>query len=1292
LQAEGAGVETAGARRLSYEAILATKLALREFKGNDRFVIESILGEGGMGVVYKARDLRRSSSVALKTMTRLDPAALLRFKKEFRSLADIAHPGVVQLYELFAEGDQWFFTMELLEGTDFVSHVRGVTRVSGVQLTMTAASSVLRPLASSAPTIEASQVESELDGSGLLAIPSTGERVGDEGRLRAALVALLDGMLAIHASGRLHRDIKPSNVMVTADGRVVLLDFGVVGELGKGVERVEDLVLGTPAYMAPEQARATHVGPPADFYAMGVMLYEALTGQLPFDGPPEEVLYAKQQGRPRPPSDIVEGVPPDLGALCLDLLAPAPEDRPDGTELLERLRAARPGPHAAGSLRPSTTTGSLRAFVGRDAELSTLRQGLRRASRGEPVLTLVSGASGIGKTTLIQRFLKEVAQTPRTLVLSGRCYEREAVPFKGLDSIVDELSRWLSLMPQQELGALLPLHAAELLRVFPVLRSVPALERRAEGRPEAGEPQELRRRAFMALRGLLGAIADDRPLVLHIDDLQWTDVDSVALLEQVLHSPGAPAMLLVGTFRAEAVGKSAALNELLALAGRLGSGARVERLELARLPYEDCAKLAALSLGERGEASPEVVRRIAEESQGLPLFVSELSAWQRTAAGEEPSGLISLDAVIQGRVDQLPAEGRALLEVLCVAGGPLALQVAEGAAGLCEADSLRARLRVAKLTRTVESGERELLDIYHGRIRDSLLSGLDPLRQRALHARLAAVLETDPGVDAGVLVEHFFAAGDADKARGYVLRAAEAAERGLAFLRAAGLYRRAIELSVERPRWELERSVGDMLLSAGHASEAAAAFASAVRHAPPEERTALRRLAAEHFLKSGGEVEGLRILREALADVKLGYPETTAAAVVSLVGNRARLMVRGLRFEQRRHIAASELSRVDVAFAASSGLAMFDVVRAADFGARHLLLALDCGEPIRICRALAIEASGRAAAEVHGRGSIEALVRTAESLATRSNDPHAIALARLAAGLVRVFSGEWRAAQATLDAAEQIIRERCRGVHWELANAVAWSMNALILCGELREAALRVPEVMREAQERADRFALMHMIYPAAITAIVADDPDTAERIARDLPKAGGEFSERFTGGHWGSLISRVSANRYRGRGRLAHGEMEVEYARIKAAHFLRVHMMRVCTTFERGLCAVAATEDGGDEAALLRLAERCAKELLADRPDYAAPMGHHVMGCVLARRGQKERALYHLEQAISGLTRVDMGYLASCAKARRGALAGGQAGRELLEASMAQLHEQGIVNVERCLDMSAPGFRGALG
>ncbi|MEI9950778.1 MAG: hypothetical protein WDO74_17810 [Pseudomonadota bacterium] len=140
---------------------------------------------------------------------------------------------------------------------------------------------------------------------------------------------------------------------------------------------------------------------------------------------------------------------------------------------------------------------------------------------------------------------------------------------------------------------------------------------------------------------------------------------------------------------------------------------------------------------------------------------------------------------------------------------------------------------------------------------------------------------------------------------------------------------------------------------------------------------------------------------------------------------------------------------------------------------------------------MAFEASNAAAVGAGSRDRIERLVRTAEGLSLRSQDPHGSALAKIAGGLVHVFSGEWRAAQRMLDEAEVILRERCRAVTWELTNAQAWSCNALILCGDLPEATARVPALIREARERSDRYALMHMIYPACISALAANDVDT---------------------------------------------------------------------------------------------------------------------------------------------------------------------------------------------------------
>ena len=475
-----------------------------------RFKVLRRVGKGAMGLVFEAMDPSTRAKVAIKTITRISPEGVYRFKKEFRSLAKFQHRNVVSLYELAQHGEQLYYTMELVRGVDVMRHLCG-------------------------PPVSVR--------------PKRYRPCRDYDRIRAAFRQLATGVAAIHRAGILHRDIKPSNVLVARDGRVVLLDFGLVREqrLDADVGLTDDgAVLGTPLYMSPEQAVGRGIGKPSDWYGVGAILYHALCGSAPFQGTGVlALLAAKRDEMPPRPRELVPEIPADLDALCWDLLQTDAGDRPDPSEILERLGA---GEEDEG---PEVSDSGVALFIGRDGELAALHAALDTAAGGRPVLALVDGLSGMGKTTLVQRFLKEVSIEPGTVVLSGKCSERESIPYKALDSVMDALSDYLrSRSNNSEARALLPRDAHAVARLFPVLLSVPAVALAPKKRGDDRiDPSEQRRRAFDALRDMLGRLSDDKRLVVYIDDLQWSDVDSMLALDAILRHPDAPRMLVVGTFR-----------------------------------------------------------------------------------------------------------------------------------------------------------------------------------------------------------------------------------------------------------------------------------------------------------------------------------------------------------------------------------------------------------------------------------------------------------------------------------------------------------------------------------------------------------------------------------------------------------------------------------------------------------------------------------------------------------------------------------------------------------------------
>jgi hypothetical protein len=253
--------------------------------------------------------------------------------------------------------------------------------------------------------------------------------------------------------------------------RIVIVDFGLVRERPMVGAEASGQLWGTALYMAPEQARTARVGAAADWYSLGVILYRYLTGAFPFTGTPMEILLAKQDLEPPPPSAVAEGVPEELDALCMALLSRNPELRPGSAKILALL-----GEVGTGEAPRDTSTLALRSlFVGRRDELALLGRALDRTHR-EHAAVLLHGDSGVGKTSLVRHFFERVrAERSDAVMLTGRCYQRDSMPYRALDSVIDSLSDHLRKVASRELGRLLPEDAGLLGQVFPVIARVPAI-------------------------------------------------------------------------------------------------------------------------------------------------------------------------------------------------------------------------------------------------------------------------------------------------------------------------------------------------------------------------------------------------------------------------------------------------------------------------------------------------------------------------------------------------------------------------------------------------------------------------------------------------------------------------------------------------------------------------------------------------------------------------------------------------------------------------------------------------
>jgi hypothetical protein len=1278
----------------------------------DGYEITGLLGSGGMGVVYRARDLRRGVTVAVKTMRQADAASILRFKQEFRALRDVSHSNLVALHELISDGRSYFIVMEYVDGVTLLEHVRqgrpaddphapGRTAGSGTGATTEALTGVLAVDAPSLPPTTVVPPESTGTQATLLEPPGAAPRpappaphaagLGREGRvrLRRVLRQLAEGLAALHEAGKLHRDIKPSNVMVARDGRVLLMDFGLVASSSRGgsAGSSEGNVVGTAAYMAPEQAAGARVSPASDWYSVGAVLFEALTGRFPFAGGALQILMDKQRFEPPPPRELVADVPDDLNALCVDLLRRDPGARPTGREVLNRLGAATPGP-APGSSAGSHS-GDL-PFVGRAAHCAAILEAFEATARGRTTVVFVSGRSGVGKSALVQHVLDSLAVGSDAVVLAGRCYERESMPYKALDSLIDALSRHLRHLPAHEAGALLPRDVGPLARVFPVLRRVEAVALAPRREAETPDPQELRRKAYAALRELLARLGDRHPLVLAIDDLQWSDSDSLAVLTELLRPPDPPVLLLVAAYRSEEVADNALLRAALRAPGAAGVDCRDVIVD--PLGRDEAENLALQLLGADARHVAQA-STIAVESGGNPFFVAELARAVQTGtgaasgAGAEPE-VVALDEVLWSRVARLPDEARRLLEVVAVSGGPLAAPVAWRCLDRSgDERATFALLRSARLVRGAAGADQ--VETYHDRVRETVVAHLPPDALTDCHRRLARALETSGGADAEVLGNHLLGAGEPERAAGCFARAAAAAAEALAFDRASGLYRRALDLHPAAADGRRHRvALGAALASAGRGAEAAREYLAACEGATVAEALELRRQAAMQFLISGHIDQGLETLRDVLAAVGLSLPGSPRRALISLLYHRARLRLRGTAFRPRdtSEVSAAELTRIDVCWSAGIGLSNVDWIRGADFQARGLLLALRTGEPYRVARALAVEVVQTATAGRPAHRRTARLLDTAGTLARASGEPYALGMLDLAEGVSAYLEARWADALAACDRAEGVFRDRCTGVAWELDTAHAYALWALSHLGRWAELARRFPLLINEARGRGDLYAVMNLsTYVLTLVRLAADDLAGARD---EMAHVKGQWSrDGYHVQHNDLIWASVLVDLYAGDGPAAWERIGHHWPTLARSLLLRVQFIRVAMLGLRGRCALAAAGQGGVPASVVSLAASAAARLERERLPWADAQAALLRAGVAARRGRRSEAIARLRDAAARFQACGMDLCAAAAGRRLGAQLGGEEGRAAVAAADAFFARESVRQPARVTDLYVPGF-----
>ncbi len=1201
-----------------------------------RFRLEAELGAGGMGRVYRAVDTRSGQEVALKELFELDPTSVYRLKREFRRMADISHKNLVSLYELCEDNGQWFFTMELLDGRNLYEAMQAAR--------------------------------------------------GDLDVLRELLRQLTRGVHALHQAGKIHRDLKPYNALVTSELRVVLLDFGLVDEIDhKTLFGERGMIEGTPLYMAPEQAAGQFPMPASDWYAVGVILFEALTGRVPFEEDPINDKLCVDAPRL---SSLLPNIPHDLDDLVAGLLRRVPTERPGAAEIF---RWCAPDRVLTVSRRNLLAT----ELIERQEAMAALYDTFDQVLRGSPACIDLVGPAGIGKTALIRRFKAEVVETGG-LILEGQCSQRESVPFRAFDGLVDAVTGYLCSLPAAECETMCrdiggKLYA--LTQIFTVLARIESIAQQTT--TSIPEPREGRRQAFQGLKVLLHRIAERRPTVIVLDNLQWGDLDSASLLNHILASPGVPPALFVTAYRRS----DTPILQQVALQRALSTPPYLWReVELAALSFEASVELAgritsrdssrdtARRTGRKRTPNTRIAQQIARESAGNPAMILALveESERSGRAGLSPPGEGDLlRRLVRSRLARVDDEAREVFGRIVVADSVLPMALLQ-ATGAWQGDllALLAQLRSQGLVQLAEEGEVQGMALPDEQIQQASLAILDPELIRRSHGDLATAYIVTNTAGPEKIARHLHAAGRDDAAADHAREGALAALKALAFDRAAELY--GLALACKPDQWFTQRERAQALVLAGRGVEAAPLFLAAAKNSPPNAAADLERKAAEHYFNYGHLERGSEILRTLLESAEVQVPQQIREVRGQLAEMSARLVRRGYAFVERSDYELSRkvLDRIDLCWVAGKGLMLNDPSRSSFFLVRCALLALDAGEPQRIAKSLALcGLSHSGGNQAVGTAMLDASLQ----LAQRIRDHYAIGLATLCKGILARNQGHWRTALTEIDFGVQYLRDHCPGRVWEGGLGQASTMAALEAMGELRIMSERSESLYQRAQAIGDVHSSRIAAIYSALTLVAAGKPKQARSRIRDAlaqwPRDGFHVQDLH------ALKIGVYCDLYERRPLDAWQRVQNVWTVLVASDFLDIASRRAEAFLLRARAALATLRaDPTRHAAVAEVITEDIAQLEREGHPHLKADANLLRAGLAACRGDAVTARRHLQLAKKGFDAAEMGLNADIAERLLHVATQADAGKATARLD-AHMHMQNITNIDAWMRVMAPGL-----